>query len=1157
MPRWRAGGGGLGWEVVAAVLTIAKMHGESVAYYESTVDAEWAVSAGPDGYYSEDGSSPARAWVAARSSEQTARVVATLGVEVGARVKGAGVRGWFNKALAPSGVKLGRVPGVPGFDLTFCAPKSVSIIWGLTEDAAVRRAVDAAHARAVESALGYLAEHAGYTRCADGVDRSVMVVDRLEALTGVRYEHRTSRAGDPHVHSHVLLANKQLCADGKWRTVDGVGLFHEARAAGTIYQAVLREELSARLGVRWADTVNGCAEIKGLDNRALIKKFSMRMSEIDQWRRDNKLAPGNVAARLGQKKTRQTKDLDTSLSELEATWRIKAGEVTWSLGTKNAGGFIDKLSTDSPAAHPGVTREVVLPSPEEIVTAATAQRSTFTRADLVEATAELIPVGAVAPGEVAAAVEHLVGEALANGSAWSVTPEKSRVIDPTAREGSQRYTSEPVVAEVERGIELATKEVHRGVSAAEIVPATGELSESQADAMRAVVESRYTASVLIAPAGAGKTSSLKAARRVWEKAGFTVVGLAPTGKAADVMAGEEVAHETSTIARALKKMDRSGTFELSHPLGWGPDTVVVVDEAGMVGTPEMVRLLTLADQAGARIVFVGDPHQYSPVKARGGMLSTLARELPDTAELGEVFRQRDPAEREASTRLRTGEAPDVSRAADFYRDAGRLHAGSVTAMLDDALAGWKDDVAAGAQSLLVASSHDYVDALNTAAQAHMAARGVLDTARHTRIVEGHVAYVGETVLTRRNDYQLVTDAGDVVRNGQRWQVETIHTGGDITVRRLDDTRARVRLGMDYVREHVQLGYASTGHAAQGATVDVARVVAGAGQVDAAGVYVPMTRGCEANYLYLAEAMPGDTETGHGDITPTVRRKTADYARDLLVQAATRDRGDVTPHEVHRQTRLDWTISRISQNLPVGADPFAGTRMAEVATARSRARLERLERFHNTEAQLLSRAPAPETARSPRARDFERDGTWEGLNHGEKITRLDTTAAELKDTLDGLTIQRDHTRKEIQNLESEHAEKIRAAQEVERRRQKLIDQRDNRGLFKRLFNPDEGVAEIRACEERAGELVRNTRELEETLDRAREQLTTITGNIGKTERALKRNHSHRSLIEIEAHCADVLASGALRHSRTTANPEDQNTHTHTHDDTAERHWGLGM
>lgn len=150
---------------------------------------------------------------------------------------------------------------------------------------------------------------------------------------------------------------------------------------------------------------------------------------------------------MGQNKTRQPKDLDTTLDDLEATWRAKAGEVTWSLGTKNAGGFDDQLTTNFPVTRPAVAREVVLPSPEEIFAAATAQRSTFTRADLVEAAAELIRVGAVPPGEVAA-VQHLVDKALATGSAWSVTPEKSRAINPAAREGSQRYTSEPVVTEV-------------------------------------------------------------------------------------------------------------------------------------------------------------------------------------------------------------------------------------------------------------------------------------------------------------------------------------------------------------------------------------------------------------------------------------------------------------------------------------------------------------------------------------------------------------------------------------------------------------------------------------------------------------------------------------------------------------------------------------
>ena len=143
---------------------------------------------------------------------------------------------------------------------------------------------------------------------------------------------------------------------------------------------------------------------------------------------------------------------------------------------------------------------------------------------------------------------------------------------------------------------------------------------------------------------------------------------------------------------------------------------MVVDEAGMVSNPDTIRVLETATAAGARVVFVGDPEQYSAVKARSGLLATLSHELPDAVELREVFRQRDAGEREASKWLRGGEEADVSRAAEWYMQNKRLHAGSVTAMMDDALAGWRDDTAAGKQSLLVAATRDQVTALNAAAQ---------------------------------------------------------------------------------------------------------------------------------------------------------------------------------------------------------------------------------------------------------------------------------------------------------------------------------------------------------------------------------------------------------------------------------------------------------
>ena len=247
-------------------------------------------------------------------------------------------------------------------------------------------------------------------------------------------------------------------------------------------------------------------------------------------------------------------------------------------------------------------------------------------------------------------------------------------------------------------------------------------------------------------------------------------------------------------------------------------------------------------------------------------------------------------------------------------------------MLDDALAGWAKDTEHGKQSLLIASTREQVGALNAAAQKTRADRGELDLQQsRIRLSDGLEAYIGDTILTRSNDYELVTSAGDVVRNGQRWMVESFTADGAAQVRRLDDTSATVTLSSDYLRDSAQLGYASTGHSAQGATVDIARVVSGVGQLDKASVYVPMTRGRDGNFLYITEEQPGDSDTGHGKTRLKHRRESKGYARDLLANAAQRDRGDVTPHTLYGQARRDWALNR----LLTGAvkDPFRGTAIA--------------------------------------------------------------------------------------------------------------------------------------------------------------------------------------------------------------------------------------
>lgn len=999
------------------MLTIAKLHSESVAYYESTVDPEKAVAAsgseaaagdtqaGPDGYYSEDGTAPATAWINGVDATQSVALAKFLGVRSGEQLDGAAVRGWFNRMRAPSGAKLGRKPGpttLPGYDLTFCAPKSVSVLWGLTDSPAVRSAVDAAHAAAVSAAMEYITEHAAYTR--RRVDEDTVLVERTRGLSGVKYEHRTARSGDPHVHSHVLLSNRQLCADGKVLSLDGVNVYHEARAGGMIYQATLRAELSAALGVEWGQTVNGCADIVGLDDPEMLEAFSTRTRELDQWRDANGFtAAGDIAGdaeeaaasaaltRIAQKKTRQTKDLQTSLAEHEERWRSvpQAAEVREFIDRLDPTGTGTPAESDGASAVPGDG----FPGVDEVLAAVSAERSTFTRADLVEAAAALVGPG-VAADQVRAAVERIVDEAIASTSAWSVTPDQARSFDRSKREGSQRFTTSVVVAEVDRGIDLATapataRQISANRARSMIYPVPGELSVQQADAMVSVVTSRARSSVVVAPAGSGKTSSLKAAHAVWSTVGCRVVGLAPTGKAADVMTGEDVADESSTIARVFRQVDGLDPVAAAGVLGWGRDTVVVVDEAGMVATPDVVRLLEVATAADARIVLVGDPHQYSAVKARSGMLATLAHELPDAVELSEVFRQQDPAERAASRGLRDGDESAVERAADWYAEHGRLSAGSVPAMLTDALEAWHSDAQAGWESLLVADSNDTVDALNVAAQQRMIADGVIDPSGACVTVGSRSAYVGDVVLTRCNDYSLVSSAGEPVRNGQRWKIAAIGADGSAQLCRLDgiggDAAAEVTVTVpaEYLDQHTRLGYASTGHAAQGVTVDAARVIAEAARADRAGVYVPLTRGRKVNALYLTETSPGDSETGHDRAATVdaadaagsgVRRESVEYARDLLVAACSRDRADVTPHAVWGKNWDRWSMERMSTDLAVDVHPFAGTPMAEAMENRRQLREARLDSYADWQAagsgvagsEALSEVPEDATVTAEKA-----------------------------------------------------------------------------------------------------------------------------------------------------------------------------------------------
>ncbi|MDP8931608.1 MAG: relaxase domain-containing protein, partial [Actinomycetota bacterium] len=243
------------------MLNIGKLAAGSHEYYLASV------AAGTEDYYLARGE-PRGYWLARGGTE--------LGLDgmVTREALRAVLDGHHPSTGAPLLAQTQRT--VPGFDLTFLAPKSVSVLYGLG-DRRVAREVQTAHDAAVEAALGYLERHAAWSRRGAGGAEQV----RSNGFVAAAFRHRTSRAGDPLVHTHVLVANlARAVDDGRWRTLDGRHLYTHARTAGFLYQAQLRAELTRRLGVEWEPVANGCADIAGVPRR-VVAAFSTRRREIE------------------------------------------------------------------------------------------------------------------------------------------------------------------------------------------------------------------------------------------------------------------------------------------------------------------------------------------------------------------------------------------------------------------------------------------------------------------------------------------------------------------------------------------------------------------------------------------------------------------------------------------------------------------------------------------------------------------------------------------------------------------------------------------------------------------------------------------------------------------------------------------------------------
>jgi len=837
------------------MLSIGKIARGQHEYYERQV------AGGEDDYYSGRGEAPGH-WTGNGASALglTGRVTAE---QLGALIAGRDPREPSTRLRSAE-----HAPKVAAFDLTFSAPKSVSILFAIAPGP-VSQTLTACHEEAVRAALGYLQDTAVRVRRGKAGER----VERAEGLIATAYRHRMSRALDPQLHTHVVAANLARGPDGRFTALHSAELYRAAKTAGYLYQSHLRALVSERLGLEWGPVQSGAAELAGV-GRATIEFFSKRRREMLRAAAKEGLGlESRAAAELAALVTRERKHYGVETCTWREEMRTGAGEQ--GLGAAEVRRLLDagaqRLRTAT-TTRPAVDERALggrLAGPAGL----TERANTFDARPVLQEFAAAAQAGALA-SEVRAMAGRFIdrGDVIATARGEMTSAELV---------GVERRLIAAVVGRAGERCGVVDRELAERVIAGADRPLTAE----QAEAVRAVVSGGRGVSTIEALAGTGKTYTAGVLREVYEAAGAKVVGVAPTGRAVRELA-EEAGIPTRTLDSLLGEMDR---FDRGLPNG----CVVILDEAGMAPTRGSAQLLQAAQAAGAKVIAIGDPGQLASVQA-GGWLGAVGRQL-GTVRLTEVMRQRDPAERRALGALHDRRpipylewAGQNARIETFVDPQGAR---------EQALAEWQSATTAGvAQAVMIARENALREELNRAARELRKDQGALSEERDYGALQ---VAVGDRVICRRNDRTVDVD------NGMRGTVR--HTAPDHVAIDTDGGLTRELPGA-YVAEHVEHAYALTGHGMQGGTVETAIVVASPHDLSAGWAYTALSRARGETRLLVYDH---DIALQRGEFAPQEQTKTPTEA-ELLARAARRmserDDEDLAVEQLPAPTAAEHTAT---------------------------------------------------------------------------------------------------------------------------------------------------------------------------------------------------------------------------------------------------------
>ncbi len=715
----------------------------------------------------------------------------------------------------------------PGWDLTFSAPKDVSIIWS-SADESLRVKIEAAQEQAVQNALDQLQNHSARSRIGAGGRESIT----SEIVAGF-FQHSSNREKEPQLHTHAIVTNVAYGEDGIWRTLDSRHIYKDQRAISAVYKASLAHEVRL-LGFNVERTEDSFS-ITGVPEKVKALQ-STRSRTVDDELAAQGLTRQAASRELKESIVLKTRKSKTTHHHAEAArdferWALENAEAGF---TREAiGGIQSVQALPSREATPQkFLQKVSLDAMQKV----TESRSVFEKVHLHSEIAETL-IGKGSYEDIKDSIHH--------GHASSEM--KTLLSDPSGRD---KYSTRTMMAIEKRVHDIIRSRSDEGLH---VIPQKDvdkivkkqfpTIAPEQRVALDAATGSRSGVTLIQGVAGAGKSFTMAAVRQVFEEHSYRVQGLSPTNKAARELSRSTGNMPANSIESFLFRL-QAGTMHLTRK------DVLIIDEAGMAGSRRFDRLMQQAQTAGAKIILLGDAKQIQPIEA-GQMFGEMHRRF-GRSELKHVIRQTDREEAEAYLRLRNGTKPkDFEETLSYLSAKGRHYMGAdsestIRKVVEDALA--YQTANPGKDSLIIASRNESVDRINRMVRAEYKESGRLKDSKEFAFKDGRSVdlAVGDQIIFTAN----LKAAG--IYNSDLATVSRIN-GTRITALRSDQKEVHFDLKNFQGVSH---GYAITSHKSQASTVDRSFVYADGPFMDKEKIYVSLTRGRQGNMLYSDRASLG-------------------------------------------------------------------------------------------------------------------------------------------------------------------------------------------------------------------------------------------------------------------------------------------------------------